>query len=189
MRQRRKAARRRLRWTKRRRGFAKLRWVQDLSEWWHTVAGLQLSGAVLFLIGAVLTVWAAVARSGTQLVIAIVAIVFQIGAARMFAGHGKVNPIHAKMSARHLLQLAKIVDNAEIETRAADSQLDRKALADKLRSIGLRLSIIQEVILRSADDWIIMVTNPHEMKTRDELANLDILGPTAPSHNRVIEHE
>lgn len=179
-RRRRKAATRQLRWKRRRQAWAKLRWIQDLFEWWRTVAGPQLGGTLLFVVGAALTVWAAVAKSSVQLVIAVVAIVIQIGAARMFAGHGKVNPIHAKMSARHLIQLAKIVDNAEIETRAADSQLDRKALADKLRSIGLRLSIIQDDILRSADDWIIMVTNPHEIKTRDQMANLNSLVTTSP---------
>ena len=136
--------------------WSSLRWINEANDCWHNVSLRQIVGGLLGLVGAVGTVVAAVANSTNQLLIAVLAIIFQGTSAWAFAGVGKVDPLHADRSIAYLVRLGRKANEAVtlVDGAADRDDLDIRQAIVTLRELSVHLSYIQEYAVESVEDWL-----------------------------------
>jgi hypothetical protein len=132
-----------------------------LREWWRNLTARQRWGAFLAFVGVGLTVALAYLgntekppAASTQALIALLAILAQVGAVWIFSGDGKADPTLAQRSVARLVTLAERASQAR---RAAEVLHTDGASAGKVREgvgqLSVHLSYLEEGYLESIDDW------------------------------------
>lgn len=139
----------------------KPKFVADIANWWRYLSARQLWGIIFAAGGMGLTFLAAfVPVSDKKLLLAVIAVSFQITAANLFAGYGKADKTHATQAIGRLLSLAAKINDAE---EAASCGFERDMTSSRRRDVmgGLSVSLswIAETVRLAVVDWVAF--NPH----------------------------
>lgn len=172
------------------------RLAAEVSEWWRYLGVKQLSGYVFAVLGIIFTVLTAVASGASQLLVALLAVVFQFASASIFAGHGKAHPSLAKRSFLRLLQLGDRAGKAEQTAQEHFEDLTM-TLDERHTVIGVlsaELSWIGEGIYAAAADWIAFNEPLNEMINENQrklmlLAAKEQQAAAATQHDPVVPDE
>jgi 4-amino-4-deoxy-L-arabinose transferase-like glycosyltransferase len=150
-----------------------------MRDWWRRLRPRQRWGGALALLGAGLTVLLAFLgnrseppAASTQALIALLAIMAQVGSAWSFSGDGKADPGLARRSVGRLVALAARAEGARQVTEALR---ERGATASEMKQavgqLSVHLSYIEEGYLDAIEDW--RVFHPDAVKKAERKQEID----------------
>lgn len=128
---------------------------------WRGLRTRQRWGAVLSVFGIGLTVLLAFLgnkqtppAASTQALIALLAILAQVGAAGVFSGDGKADPTLAQRSVARLIGLAQRASTArETAELLYSGKLTVTEIRQGVGQLSVHLSYLEEGYINSIDDW------------------------------------
>lgn len=135
-------------------------WAQ-VHSWWQERSLRQISGGALALLGVgftVLVTWLGSQdhppSTSTQALIALLAIIAQVGAAWVFGKDGRADPALAERSVARLMRLAQRSADARM---LAERLTEKGATAGDLRNgmglLSVHLSYLEDGFVASIQDW------------------------------------
>lgn len=86
--------------------------------------------------------------------LALLAAGFQGGAAWVFAGQGRADPVHAASAFRHLYRLAlRAAEATKIADRANRKSSEQADLRDAMTKLSVHLSWLEEGLIDAGEHW------------------------------------
>jgi hypothetical protein len=150
-----------------------------MRAWWARLRPRQRIGGVLALLGVGLTVLLAFLSNrseppaaSTQALIALLAILAQLGSAWTFSGDGKADPGLAQRSVGRLVGLALRADSArQLTERMHAGGATASEVKQAMGQVSVHLSYIEEGYLNAIEDW--RVFHPYAVEKAERSGDVD----------------
>jgi hypothetical protein len=144
--------------------------------WWGRLQPRQRWGALLATVGAGLTVLLAFLSNkanpppaSTQALIALTAILAQLGSAWVFSGVGKADPGLAERSVARLVGLATRASLAKtVAEKCRETNPGAPAMRQAMGELSVHLSYLEEGYIEAIEDWRIFHSDAVERAERSE---------------------
>ena len=148
-----------------------------MRAWWKRLQPRQRWGGALAAVGAGLTVLLAFLSNqtkppaaSTQALIALLAILAQLGSAWTFSGAGKADPGLAERSVARLVGLAARASLARaMAEKFREASPGASAMRQAMGEMSVHLSYLEEGYLNAVDDW--RVFHPDAVKKAERSEN------------------
>lgn len=148
-------------------------------KWWRRLQARQRLGVASALAGAGLTVLLAFLSNGTkppsagtQALLALFAILAQLGSAWAFSSVGKADPGLAERSVAHLYGLATRAEFARLlAEKGNEGNLGAPAIRKVVGELSVHLSYLEEGYIQAIEDW--RVFHPDAVRRAAERSNHD----------------